>query len=154
MLGGWASWIQMAASTQASSDDGRPWWATADSPASDTLAGGVKQLQETLSKDPTLRSIDQMWNANPLAQSRSDRLGGNRPSFAYSLAPVACEAGSRQDDHGPQPEPLALSVGILAGRGTALDGDPGIRSRKDRLPPRPTNGSPHPNGRQTLPTAS
>jgi len=32
------------------------------------LTGGVKQFQENLAKDPTLRSIDQMWNANPLRE--------------------------------------------------------------------------------------
>ena len=37
-------------------------------PAPDVLAGGVKQLEEGLAKDPTLRSIDQMWNANPLRE--------------------------------------------------------------------------------------
>ena len=41
---------------------------TTDAPAPDVLTGGVKQLEEGLSKDPTLRSIDQMWNANPLRE--------------------------------------------------------------------------------------
>ena len=70
MLGMWAAWMdQLSALTPAATGHGRPWWemASAD-PASGMLAGGVKQLQEHLSKDPTLRSIDQMWNANPLRE--------------------------------------------------------------------------------------
>ncbi|WP_299364525.1 class I poly(R)-hydroxyalkanoic acid synthase [uncultured Paracoccus sp.] len=35
-------------------------------PLAGSLAGGTQQLQEALSQNPTLRSIDQMWNANPL----------------------------------------------------------------------------------------
>ena len=41
---------------------------TTDAPAPDVLVGSVKQLEEGLRKDPTLRSIDQMWNANPLRE--------------------------------------------------------------------------------------
>src|SRR4051794_16481337 len=41
---------------------------TADNPASNLIAGGVDQLQSSLSQDSTLRSIDQMWNANPLRE--------------------------------------------------------------------------------------
>ena len=71
MLGLWASWMdQMSAPAQASGGDGKPWWQmTTNIPAApDVLAGGVKQLEEGLAKDPTLRSIDQMWNANPLRE--------------------------------------------------------------------------------------
>ena len=70
MLGMWASWMdQMAATGQASTSQGKPWWqTTTDAPAPDALAGGVQQLEELLRKDPTLRSIDQMWNANPLRE--------------------------------------------------------------------------------------
>jgi polyhydroxyalkanoate synthase subunit PhaC len=70
MIGLWASWMdQMAATGQASASQGKPWWQmTTDAPAPDALAGGVRQLEEVLRKDPTLRSIDQMWNANPLRE--------------------------------------------------------------------------------------
>ena len=70
MLGLWASWMdRMAAPGQASAGQGKPWWQmTTDAPAPDVLAGGVQQLEEGLRKDPTLRSIDQMWNANPLRE--------------------------------------------------------------------------------------
>src|SRR3954463_15157017 len=70
MLGLWASWMdQMSAPAQASAGQGKPWWQmTTDAPAPDALTGGVKQLEETLTNDPTLRSIDQMWNANPLRE--------------------------------------------------------------------------------------
>src|ERR687883_654458 len=70
MLGMWASWMdRMGTSGQAAAGQGKPWWQmTTDAPAPDMLAGGVKQLEQTLTKDPTLRSIDQMWNANPLRE--------------------------------------------------------------------------------------
>ena len=70
MLGLWASWMdRMAAPGQASAGQGKPWWQmTTDAPTPDVLAGGVKQLEEGLQQDPTLRSIDQMWNANPLRE--------------------------------------------------------------------------------------
>ena len=68
MLGLWTSWMdQMSASTQAAAGQAKPWWqATTDVPTPDAIVGGVKQLEESLSKDPTLRSIDQVWNANDL----------------------------------------------------------------------------------------
>ncbi len=69
MLGLWASWMDRMAAGQASAGQGKPWWQmTTDAPAPDLLAGGVQQLEESLSKDPMLRSIDQMWNANPLRE--------------------------------------------------------------------------------------
>jgi polyhydroxyalkanoate synthase len=58
---------QMSAPAKALADPGTAWWQmTADNPASGLIAGGVDQFQRSLSQDPTLRSIDQMWNANPL----------------------------------------------------------------------------------------
>src|SRR3954466_8751616 len=69
MLGLWASWMdQMSTPAQASGGDGKPWREmTTNIPAApDVLAGGGKRLEEGWAKDPTLRSIDQMWNANPL----------------------------------------------------------------------------------------
>ena len=70
MLGLWTSWIdQVSAPGQGPAGQGKPWWQmTTDAPGPDMLTGGVRQLEEGLSNDPTLRSIDQMWNANPLRQ--------------------------------------------------------------------------------------
>jgi polyhydroxyalkanoate synthase len=70
MLRLWASWMdQMSAPAKALADPATAWWQmTTDSPASSLLAGGVNQLKRSLSQDPTLRSIDQMWNANPLRE--------------------------------------------------------------------------------------
>ncbi|MPR13421.1 hypothetical protein FS320_42045, partial [Microvirga tunisiensis] len=59
----------MSAPAQALADPGTAWWQmTTDNPAASLIAGGVTQFQESLSQDPTLRSIDQMWNANPLRE--------------------------------------------------------------------------------------
>ena len=64
---GWMD--QMSAPAQALADPGTAWWQmTTDNPASSLIDGGVDQLQRSLSQDPTLRSIDQMWNANPLRE--------------------------------------------------------------------------------------
>lgn len=70
MLGLWAAWMdQISASPPASGDRGNSWWQMmADNPGVRQLAGGVRQLQESLSKDPMLRSIDEAWNANPLRE--------------------------------------------------------------------------------------
>src|SRR5919107_1549709 len=70
MLSLWASWMdQMSASARAPADLGRTWWEmTTNNPASSLIAGGVEQLQTSLSQDPTLRTVDQMWNANPLRE--------------------------------------------------------------------------------------
>ena len=77
MLGLWASWMdQMSAPAQVLADPGTAWWQmTTRNPASSLIAGGVNQLQESLSKNPTLRSIDQVWNANPLREVVPCRLG-------------------------------------------------------------------------------
>src|SRR3954469_14447241 len=69
MLGVWASWMDRMADPAQTAGHGKPWWQmTTDASTPDVLAGGVRQLEEGLSKDPTLRSIDQMWNANPLRE--------------------------------------------------------------------------------------
>jgi polyhydroxyalkanoate synthase subunit PhaC len=70
MLGLWASWMdRISDAAQAPAGQSKPWWQmTADAPLPDVLSGGTRQLEEGLSKDPTLRSIDQMWNANPLRE--------------------------------------------------------------------------------------
>jgi polyhydroxyalkanoate synthase subunit PhaC len=70
MLGVWATWMdQLSASTHVLADPTKSWWKiTAANPVAGMLSGGVKQFQESLSNDPTLRSIDQMWNANPLRE--------------------------------------------------------------------------------------
>jgi polyhydroxyalkanoate synthase len=70
MLRLWASWMdQMSAPAKALADPGTAWWQmTTDNPASNLITGGVDQFQSSLSQDPTLRTIDQMWNANPLRE--------------------------------------------------------------------------------------
>jgi polyhydroxyalkanoate synthase subunit PhaC len=70
MLGLWASWMdQVSNTTQAAAHPGTAWWEiTTSNPVASMLEGGVRQLQESLSRDPTLRSVDQMWNANPLRE--------------------------------------------------------------------------------------
>ena len=44
----------------------RPWWQLPDLRAGDLLSAGAEQLTEDLAHDPLLKSIEQMWNANPL----------------------------------------------------------------------------------------
>jgi polyhydroxyalkanoate synthase subunit PhaC len=100
MLGLWASWMdQMSAAVRPPLDSSAAWWEiTATNPASSLLAGGVSQFQERLARDPTLRSIDQMWNANPLREvvpvdwaeiARALRIvwlrSLNKPSTAFAI---------------------------------------------------------------------
>jgi len=70
MSGLWVSWMNRyfgAARDWIDSD--KPWWqVTPDDLVGNIMAGGVKQLNDILARDPLLRSVDQMWNANPLRE--------------------------------------------------------------------------------------
>ncbi|SDE44957.1 PHA/PHB synthase family protein [Belnapia rosea] len=69
MLGVWTSWVEaMSKSTGWDwASHAKPWWQmTIDQLGGSALAGGVAQLGGMLTRDPFLRSVDQMWNANPL----------------------------------------------------------------------------------------
>ena len=70
MLGLWASWMdRMSTPGQTLAGQDKPWWQTTTETATpDVLASGMRQIEEGLVSDPTLRSIDQMWNANPLRE--------------------------------------------------------------------------------------
>jgi polyhydroxyalkanoate synthase len=72
MLGVWSSWLNAASSSAREWSDNwdnfsKRWWQiTPDAAADQLLASGGKQLNDVLAKDSVLRSIDQVWNANPL----------------------------------------------------------------------------------------
>ncbi len=69
MLGVWTSWVEAmsGAAGRSWADPAQPWWQmTNDDVLGGALATGAKQLNDVLAKDPLLRSVDQMWNANPL----------------------------------------------------------------------------------------
>jgi polyhydroxyalkanoate synthase len=69
MLGIWTSWMEAMSGSAGRgwADPAKPWWqTTTDGVLGGALAAGAKQLNEALAKDPFLRSVDQMWNANPL----------------------------------------------------------------------------------------
>jgi polyhydroxyalkanoate synthase subunit PhaC len=70
MLGLWTSWMKThSEGGQDLAGFGSPWWqVSSDDLLGKMLAGGVATLNETLGKDPLLRSVDQMWNANPLRE--------------------------------------------------------------------------------------
>jgi polyhydroxyalkanoate synthase len=70
MLNLWVSWLEKYfGAARDWIDTDKPWWSvTADEVSGKMLAGGVKQLNDILLQDPILRSIDQMWNANPLRE--------------------------------------------------------------------------------------
>ena len=57
---------QISAPTRTAGDPDHAWWTASGSPLAASFAGGAQTLQEALSQNPTLRSVDQMWNANPL----------------------------------------------------------------------------------------
>ncbi|MBB1493330.1 class I poly(R)-hydroxyalkanoic acid synthase [Paracoccus sp. MC1854] len=63
----WSSWMdQIFASSRTAADPGNAGWDPSKAPLSASFTGGTQHLQDALSRNPTLRSIDQMWNANPL----------------------------------------------------------------------------------------
>jgi len=68
MLGPWMPWMERyfgAARDWINSD--KPWWQVTPYDLIDSmLAGGVKQFDDIIAKDPLLGSIGQMWIANPL----------------------------------------------------------------------------------------
>ncbi len=68
MLGLWASWMEDAfRSAQTWTQAGPAWWQlTPAGPSGKEITPGIEQLAGFLAHDPYLRSIDQLWNANPL----------------------------------------------------------------------------------------
>lgn len=63
----WSSWIdQIAALPRTAAGSENVWSNLSMMPPSASFTGGTQHLQDALSRNPTLRSIDQMWNANPL----------------------------------------------------------------------------------------
>jgi polyhydroxyalkanoate synthase len=70
ILGLWTSWMRQHAGTATDwTDPARPWWQLIpDQLQGDMLAGGLRQLNEALAKDPLLHAIDQAWNANPFRE--------------------------------------------------------------------------------------
>ncbi len=61
MLGIWASLMEGGLKGAR-----EPWWQmTPAELAGEMLAGGMRQLNELMRQDPVLRTLDQMWNANP-----------------------------------------------------------------------------------------
>src|SRR3954452_17414756 len=69
-LGVWMSWMESSfGHAQNWMSTAEPWWkVTPDQMAGSMLEAGSKQLNDILHRDPLLRSIDQMWNANPFRE--------------------------------------------------------------------------------------
>jgi polyhydroxyalkanoate synthase subunit PhaC len=68
MFGMWTAWIdQMTAAMPAVAAAGYPWKAGA-LPSSGMAKSGVEAIEATLAKDPTLRALAEMWQANPLSR--------------------------------------------------------------------------------------
>ncbi len=68
LLNLWTSWMKTRPTLSPEGlAGGKSWWElTPDDLAGSVLAGGVKRANETLVNGSLLRSMDQMWNANPL----------------------------------------------------------------------------------------
>ena len=66
----WMSWMESSfGHAQNWMGNTEPWWRMApDNLAGNMPASGSKQLSDILGRDPLLRSIDQMWNANPMRE--------------------------------------------------------------------------------------
>ena len=124
MLGLWASWMdQVSNTTQAATHPGTAWWEiTTSNPVASMLEGGVRQLQESLSQDPTLRSVDQMWNANPLREvvpvDWAEIARALRIVWLRSLQKPNTALAARR----PEPGSMALGSCCVAGGRPALVG--------------------------------
>ena len=68
MSGLWSSWMERCFGAARNwIDADKPWGqVTPDDLVGSMLAGGVKQINDLLAKDPLLGFVDQMWNANPM----------------------------------------------------------------------------------------
>jgi polyhydroxyalkanoate synthase len=67
LLGIWSTWMKSGSDmAQQWLSPVRPWWQLPDVRAGDLLSAGAKQLTEDFAHDPLLKSIEQLWNANPL----------------------------------------------------------------------------------------
>jgi len=65
MHGVWAAWMDSIAGAagQGRTGAGGPWWQAA---GDDAFAEGAKRFGDAVEKDPFLRVVDRMWNANPM----------------------------------------------------------------------------------------
>src|SRR4051794_6844410 len=70
MLGMWTAWMeQFSVAPQAAQNLGWPQWPNTPGTLSlPALPGSADQLGKSLASDPLLRSLDQIWNANPLRE--------------------------------------------------------------------------------------
>ena len=68
MLAMWSAWMDhmSAAAPAAANAAGKKSLLVPPTDASGAMADGTRQIEDALSKDPTLGAIAQMWNANPL----------------------------------------------------------------------------------------
>ncbi|HEX3522921.1 MAG TPA: hypothetical protein VHT52_12640, partial [Stellaceae bacterium] len=71
----------------------QPWWLLPDPGAGDLLSASAKQLTEQLAHDPLLKSIGQMWNANPL----HDVIPVDWEGIAWALRTVWLRSWTRPD---------------------------------------------------------
>jgi len=90
----WSTWMQFGLDmTQQWISLARPWWQLPDLPAGDLPSTGAKQLTEHLAHDPLLKSIEQMWNANPL----HDVIPVDWAGIAWALRTVWLGSWTRPD---------------------------------------------------------
>ena len=67
LLGIWSTWMKSGSDmAQQWMSPVRPWWQLPEVRAGDLLSAGAKQLTEDFEHHPLLKSIEQLWNANPL----------------------------------------------------------------------------------------
>ena len=153
MLGMWTSWMeQFSAAPQAAQNLGWPQWENSPArSASRVLPGSADQLGKSLASDPLLRSLDQIWNANPLREVvpidwaeiawalRTVWLrSAGKPKAAMSL--VEFNQGLWRSFFDAWQEAGQRWLGLF-----------GLSPPANRLPFRPTSALPHPSGAPTPP---
>jgi polyhydroxyalkanoate synthase len=90
----WSTWMRFGVDlTQQWMCLVQPWWLLPDLPASDLLSTAAKQTTEHLAHDPLVKSIEQVWNANPL----HDVIPLDWAGIAWALRTVWLRAFTRPD---------------------------------------------------------
>ena len=132
---------------------GKPWWQmTTDDVLGGALDAGAKQLGDALAEDPFLRSVDQMWNANPLR----DVVPVDWAEVARALRTVWMRSLGRPGEAIASAAGLNANLLALGHRGLER-GRPALVGRnggsRESPPAAATSGSPRRSGTRTPSTA-
>ena len=154
-LGVWMSWMESSfGHAQNWMSSAEPWWkVTPDQMAGNMLEAGSKQLNDILHRDPLLRSIDQMWNANPFREivpvDWAEIARALRTVWMLSLARPGESLQSAAELNTEMWQSAIDSWNEAGQRWLAFAQQQGSSRLTEPSPRAATSGSPHPNGTPT-----